>query len=916
MPKHHFIYISFLLFVGLSCSSEKRTKKYQVGFSQCCDDPWRDIMNQEMQRELAFYPEIDLKLRVASNNSETQTAQIKELLHAGIDLLIVSPNEEEPLTEVINEVFNAGIPVILIDRKTNSEKYSAYIGADNNQIGETAATYIANEFKEKGHIIELQLGMTMTPAKERSRGFQNVISHYPDMKIMEKVEMKAGIDSLKVDFLGALKAHPSTNIIFAHNDFLAENAYKWAEEIGLSEKLYFVGVDGIPGIGKGIQAIEDGTLNASLLYPTGGAEAIRLSVSILNNLPFERKNLLQTIVINQGNARILHLQMKKVESLQKNIEAQLKIVNDLNHIYRNQQVYIIVLISILLLAIVLGLFLYKSLKSKELINENLEIKNKEAYEQQQQILQISHELEQATQAKVDFFTNISHEFRTPLTLILGYLEGLISVSNVSTKDARQDLSMVRKNALRLLRLVNQLMDFRKIESGKMSVRASENDLIAFSENIVKAYQKMANKRNIDLQFFATEKELITWFDVNMIDKVLFNLLSNAFKFTNDGGKIKVNILKDTITERAILIVEDNGKGMTKESVEHAFEQFYQDPNNNKARGSGLGLSLSKELVHLHKGEIELWSELNKGTRFEIRLPLGKAHLKPEQCLEDRPDYFSYEEFLFFEEDKKVPSKNVDAPSSIEQNLLIIEDNHEVRAFLKKHFEKTYNIFEAENGNKGLDMAFELIPDLIISDILMPGKDGLALTRIFKSDLRTSHIPIILLTAQNTMEQKIVGVQTGADAYLSKPFNLVFLEEIIKNLIEGRENLRKQYSGVLKLGKLPNSLNNLDQQFLRNFTSYIENNYADANLNVERMSEEFGLSRVHLYRKVKALLGESVNDYIQHIRLKKACQLLLEQQWTVAEIAYKVGYSSPSYFATAFKNRYACSPTEYKDKNLK
>ncbi|MEY4904744.1 MAG: hypothetical protein RLZZ292_2559, partial [Bacteroidota bacterium] len=827
-----------------------------------------------------------------------------------------SPNEAEPLTEVVNEAYKMGIPVILIDRKTNSKEYTAYIGADNTQIGETAARYIADKFKEKGEIIELQLGMTMTPAIERSHGFEAGLLPYPKLKIVAKIENNIAVETAKQHFLEALNKNPNINIVFAHTDFLAERAYQWAEEVGKEKQLFYVGVDAIPGAGKGIQAIEDGTLDASLLYPTGGAEAIRLSLTILNNLPFERKNLLQTIVVNQSNARILHLQMKKVESLQKNIEGQLKAVDDLNHIYRNQQAYILVLIFSLLLAIILGLILYKSLKSKEVINKSLETKNREAFEQQQQILKISDELQLATKAKVDFFTNISHEFRTPLTLILGYLESLISMSNLNTKESKQDLGMVRKNALRLLRLINQLMDFRKIENGKMTVRATENDLITFSQDIVNAYQKMAMKRNMELQFFSSEKTLLTWFDVNMLDKVLFNLLSNAFKFTADGGKIKVSISKDALTEQAILTVEDNGKGMSKENVERAFEQFYQDPNNNKARGSGLGLSLSKELVNLHKGEIELWSELNKGTRFEIRLFIGKAHFTPEQCLDQKPDYFSYDAFLFFEEDKKIISKEINNSISLEQTLLIIEDNHEVRAFLKKQFEKLYHIYEASDGNKGLDLAFEITPDLIIADILMPGKDGLTLARTFKSDLRTSHIPIILLTAKNTMEQKIEGVQAGADAYVTKPFNLVFLSEIIKNLIEGRENLRKQYSGVLKLGKLPNDLNNLDQQFLRKFTNYIESNYANQNLSVERLSEEFGLSRVHLYRKIKALLGESVNDYIQHIRLKKACQLLLEQQWTVSEIAYKVGYSSPSYFATAFKNRYACSPTEYKDKQLK
>lgn len=909
--KYSLSYLALLLIAA--CTPHKEVNKLRIGFSQCCDDPWRDVMEQEMKRELAFYPELDFKLRIANNNSETQIAQIREFIKSGIDLLIVSPNEAEPLTAVVNEVYKAGIPVILIDRKTNSEQFTSYIGADNIEIGETAAAYIANEFKGKGQILEIQLSMTITPATERSLGFKSVIDRFPDMKIVATIQDTAVLSNLERSFKQAIRLNPDINIVFAHTDYLAESAYKWAEEVGRSKQLFFVGIDGIPGIGKGIQAVEDGTLNASLLYPTGGAEAIRLSLAILNNLPYERKNLLQTIVINQGNARILHLQMKKVESLQKNIEGQLKAVNDLNHIYHSQQTYIVVLVLSLLLAIVLGGILYKSLQSKEIINKNLESRNNEVLVQQEKILQMSDELQLVTKAKVDFFTNISHEFRTPLTLILGYLEGLISTTSLNTKDARQDLGMVRKNALRLLRLVNQLMDFRKIESGKMAVRASENDLVVFTQDIVKAYQKMADKRNIDLVFFTYEKTIMAWFDANMLDKVLFNLLSNAFKFTPDGGKVNVSILADRITDKVILKVEDTGKGMSKENVERAFEQFYQDPNNNKARGSGLGLSLSKELVHLHAGSIELWSEPNKGTRFEISLPLGNAHFKPEQMISEKPDYFSYEELLFFEEE--ILHKSPNEMSAKDQTLLLIEDNKEVRAFLKSHFEKVYTIYEAENGNTGLDLAFELTPDLIIADILMPGKDGLTLAKMFKSDLRTSHIPIILLTAQNTMEQKIEGVQAGADAYVTKPFNLVFLTEIVKNLLQGRENLRKQYSGVLKIGKLPNELNDLDQQFLRKFNAFIEANYAEQSLTVERLSEEFGLSRVHLYRKVKALLGESVNDYIQHVRLKKACQFLLEKQWTVAEIAYKVGYSSPGYFATAFKNRYACSPTEYLAKQV-
>lgn len=902
---------AILLFSG--CATTQPSKKYRVAFSQCCSDPWRDVMEREMRRELAFHPEFVFDMLIAGNNSQTQTEQIRELVEKGIDLLIVSPNESEPLTPVIEEVFKAGIPVILIDRKTESEQYTAYIGADNYAIGETAAQYIAGQLDGKCKVIELQLGMTMTPARDRSRGFKDAVLQYPGLEIIAQLEMNAGLNDLKTPFQNTLSAHPEANVIFAHNDFLAENAYKWAKELNRENDFLFVGIDGIPGMGQGIQAVEDGVLDASLLYPTGGSEAIRLAIAILNNLPFEKKNNLQTIVINTSNARMLHLQMKKEASLQRSIDEQIRGLADLNAIYRNQRIYIFILIFSLLTAIVLGGNLYKSLRSKEQINRNLEIKTREALEHEQQILKISDELHIATQAKVDFFTNISHEFRTPLTLILGYVEGLLHSGNTNSKDAKQDLALVRKNSLRLLRLVNQLMDFRKTESGKMVVRVSENDLVTFVRNITEAYRKMADQRNIKLGFFSAEKTLSVWFDANMMDKVLFNLLSNAFKFTPDGGEIRVTIVLDSISGNSIVKVEDNGRGMSKEHVEHAFERFYQG-TTYKTKGTGLGLSLSKELVSLHSGQIKLWSERDKGTRFEVLLPLGNEHFRQEQLSLEKNEGDTYDDEVLFLEEKTVTSPPIlmaDKPT--EPNLLIIEDNDDLREFLKNQFGKDYNIREAADGNSGLELAFDEVPDLILADINMPGRDGLELAKILKNDLRTSHIPIVLLTARGTMEQKIEGIQTGADAYVTKPFNLVFLSEIVKNLLNGREKLRERFGGIANTVKLPMDIGDLDQQFLRKFTAFIEANFADQNLTVEKLSEEFGLSRVQLFRKTKALLGDGPNDFIQSARLKNAANLLRQSQLTISEIAYQTGYSSPGYFATAFKGRFGCSPSEWRDK---
>lgn len=895
------------------CQKEPPKKNFRIAFSQCCADPWRDEMESEMRREQAFHPEVDLKTLRANNDSETQIKQIRQLISEGVDLLIVSPNESEPLTSVIEEVYKSGIPVILIDRKTESEQYTAYIGADNHEIGETAAKYIASQFGGRANVIELQLGMTMTPARDRSRGFAEGLLKFPGIKILDQMELTHGPDALKPEFQEVLRKHLEIEVVFAHNDYLAENAYNWAKEINRHETLFFVGIDGIPGLGRGIQAVEDGILDASLLYPTGGSEAIQLALSILNNLPFNKTNLLRTIVINQDNARTLHLQMKKVDGLQRNIDRQLTALDDLNIIFRNQRLFIYLLEILLVITIVLGGVLLKSLRTKEEMNRSLELKNREVLEQQQKIVGMSEELKLATQAKVDFFTNLSHEFRTPLTLILGYMENLLASGNIG-KSAKQDLGMVRKNALRLLRLINQLMDFRKIESGKMAVRASENDLIAFTRDITEAFKKMADKRNMQLGFFAVEQSLPVWFDVSMIDKVLFNLLSNAFKFTPDGGKIQVAVVKDPISGKAIVKVEDSGGGMSRESIERAFEPFYQD-RNKKAKGTGLGLSLSKELVGLHGGNIELWSEQGKGTRFEVTLPLGKAHFRDEQFLLEKSGEIVYDELIFLEDESSLSAPAVVNAGS-EYTLLVAEDNDDLRHFLKNHFGKTCRILEARDGNEGLDLALEEVPDLIIADIMMPGRDGLTLTRILKTDLRTSHIPVVLLTAQVSMEQKIEGIQTGADAYVTKPFNLAFLSEVVKNLLHSRQTLRQRFTAVLQPGMVPSGMGNLDEQFLRKFTEFVEHYHTSQSLTVESLSEQFGMSRVQLFRKTKALLGESPNDYIQQVRLKKASQLLVENELTVAEIAYHVGYSSPGYFSTAFKGRYGCSPSEWRERKMK
>jgi signal transduction histidine kinase/AraC-like DNA-binding protein len=917
---HIFLAMTFVLvmFIFFSCSQEAEGKKYVVGFSQCCEDPWRDVMNAEMQRELVLHPELDFKIKVAGNNNEVQVQQIKELVAQGIDILLVSPNEAKPLTAVIEEVYMAGIPVIFIDRKTDSELYTAYIGANNYEVGRTAGRYVASQTNGKAKVIEILLPLTISPGAARNRGFRDGIIPTPGVEVVASLETKGGLDDIHTYLPEILRQHPDATVIFGHTDLLAETAYKITKDMRQAKEMLFVGIDGIPGTGRGIQAVEDGILDASMLYPTGGAEAIRLALAVLNNLPYEEENTLETIVIDESNARILHNQMKKVFSLQENIDGQMKMLENYKLVSHNQRIFILVLIFSLLLAVVMGVFLWKSLRVQKSALSNLEIKNREIMEHEQQLVEMAAEVKQATQAKVDFFTNISHEFRTPLTLILGFTEDILPSKKLGT-EVQQSIGHIRQNAFRLLRLVNQLMDFRKVESHQMKLRANENDLVAFVRNIMESYGPSAQKRGIDFRLLTREEALPVWFDAGMMDKVLFNLLSNSFKFTPDGGKIHLAISNDSFENKVKLSVEDSGKGMTETETAHVFEPFFQGEEQQLV-GTGLGLSLSKLLVELHGGSISVRSSKGRGSCFMISLPLGNQHLREDEMVTEQTEHLSGEEFFLASEMDLEDMGNSAEGTAASQQILIIEDNQDLQFFLKKKLGAIYQVVQVTNGKEGLQKAFDQMPDLIICDIMLPGMDGLEITRTLKSDLRTSHIPILILSARSTVEQQIEGTELGADSYVTKPFNVQFLMAKIKSLLLNRAILKESFGKGLVSHSLenlavdlPESTSPLDRDFIQKFVIYIGRHYNRQDFQVADLCQEFGLSRSQLYRKVSALLGESISDYIQNIRLTKAEELLLEGKHSVADIAYQVGYSSPDYFSTVFRSRYGVPPTAFKKK---
>ncbi|HEY6902565.1 MAG TPA: ATP-binding protein, partial [Puia sp.] len=511
------------------------------------------------------------------------------------------------------------------------------------------------------------------------------------------------------------------------------------------------------------------------------------------------------------------------------------------------------------------------------------------------------------------------EFRTPLTLILGPLEDVLSSPKLHFT-IRHNLELVQKNALRLMRLINQLMDFRKIEENKMKLIVTENNITDFVSEIAGSFQEIARRKSISFTITSKARDLRMWFDVNLLDKVLFNLLSNAFKFTNENGTISVGVDRDVSGERVLITVQDSGVGMTPEEQEHAFDLFYQ--GNRKAfKGTGLGLSLTKEMLHLHHGTIDVQSAKWKGSTFTISLPvrreqLGETEVAPEMPLllpttEDIKIYTSDIQPMSFA-DETVAA----ASRQKEHSLLVIEDNDDLRVFLKKRLGGNYELHEAEDASSGIAKAYDVVPDLIISDIILPGEDGLHVTEMLKQDLRTSHIPIILLTAKGSIEDQIKGIKLRADAFIVKPFNLEYLEETIKNLLNNRSVLREHYTSELPVEIRPNATSRVTRKFVNEFIAIVENNIPNEDFSVDDICREIGISRVQLYRKVKALMGYNVNDYISTVRLQKAKFLLADLQYSISEVASRVGYSSQAYFSTVFKSKFSITPSEYREKKRK
>ena len=902
------------LFWLLAACQSAQHKPVRIGFSQrTMADNWRRTMLTSMQLELSFHPDIEFIVKDANGQSARQAAQIQELIDQQVDLLIVSPNEAQPITPVVEKAYHQGIPVIILDRRTASDAYTAYVGANNVEVGRTAGMYAGAVLNGRGKVVEIGESPGSSADIDRHRGFLDAIAKRPGIQLISKLAGDWDKQSFADELTQLLKSRSDIQLIFAQNDRNARKAYTVCRQLGLTDNIRIIGVDGLPGPNEGIDLVDQGVLTATVLYPTGGKEAIRTALAILTKKPFERENRLPTTLIDSSNVQITKLQYDRLMDQQADIQQQSRYIGDLTQTYASQETALYISLLSLIVMILLAVWAFYLFRGKQAAYHILENKNAEILDQKNQLEAVSQQARLATEDKLRFYSYISHEFSTPLGLILTPTEDLLTKKNVSSQDVRHSLLLVQKNAYRLLRLVDQLLDLRKADASKLRLKATEQDLVAFTRDIVQDFQRKAERQRIDLRLLTNVPNLLVWFDTEKLDKVLFNLLSNAFKYTPRGGFIHLQISTDG--QQALINVSDNGDGMTPDEQAHAFDLFYSGPRPFDL-AKGVGLALSLEFMRLHRGDIQVSSAKGKGTSFLIQLSLGMAHLDPSEQVSGQVSQSTRLAHQLIDTGDDTPALATPNPQQQRATLVVIEDNDDLRTYLTERLSPEFEVIAESTAELGWERIVETVPDLVVSDVMLSGLDGSAmdgmqLTQRIKADLRTSHIPVVLLTAKRQIEQHIEGTRAGADVYITKPFSTTYLIETLHTTLANRAKWQRRYASDFLAQSATTTGNRQDKKFLNELTALIEQNLTDPAFGVEKLSRDMGLSRVQLYRKVQALLDMNVIDYLTEIRLKKAKRLLTESTKTMGQIAQETGFNSAAYFTTFFKQHTQKTPSDYR-----
>ncbi|WP_287081546.1 substrate-binding domain-containing protein [Muribaculum sp.] len=894
-----------MLSVFQSCKEET---KYRIGVSQCSNDDWRTKMNEEIQREIMFHPEATVEIRSADDSNEKQIADIRYFADNGFDIIIAAPNEADAITPVIKEVYDAGIPVIVFDRNINGDSYTAYQGVDNVGIGKSAADYARHLLPDGGNVIEIHGLAGSTPAVGRHEGFAKE-AELKGMNIIASAYGNWNYEdaAIKVDSL--LNIYEDVDLIYAHNDRMAIAASDVARKHG--KDIRIIGIDAAPEIG--IKAVADSVIDATFLYPTEGYRLIRTALNILNGRPYEREKILPlSSAVDLSNADILLLQNESLMEETSKIKYLKSQVDDYwnRHSAQTSLFYAMIIILLLLfgvLFLVLRAFWQRKKHQNVLMSQN-----KILEEQRDTQRELNEQLNAATQSKLVFFTNVSHDLRTPLTLIAEPVEQLAVADNLTPQQSML-MKIANKNVKILKRLINQILDFRKYENGKLNLNLVESKFGTLVREWAESFNSIARKRDITLTVDVTlDKDFTLAVDAEKIERVFFNLMSNAFKYTPDNGSIKFSCGLDGDNLR--FSIEDTGHGIGADDINNIFDRFYQ-VDKIHPNGSGIGLSLAKAFVELHGGSIAVESILGVGSKFTVTLPV--VHV--EECMPADTDNLITKADVNAELDRLEEVDRTTTAGTELPLLLVIDDNADIRRMIGELLKDEYNIVTAPDGREGVRLAAKYVPDLIICDVMMPVMDGLECCRIIKDEVSTSHIPVLMLTACSMDEQRARGYDSGADGYLSKPFNSTVLKSRCRNLIDNRKRIKNLWSsnggGDVKAKERNASVpvNDVDSEFYSKVLDIMKKEMGNPDLNVDSLASMMGLGRSQFYRKIKALTNYSPVELLRNLRLKQAREMLTTTEKTIGEIAYEVGFSSPAYFTRCYREAFDETPTELRER---
>jgi len=933
MLRHLFIYTIFAVLV-FPFSACKQQQRYRIGVSQCSRDDWRSKMNDEINREIMFHENAMVEIRSADDSNAKQISDIRYFADNGFDIIIVAPNEAEALTPIIKEVYERGIPVLIFDRDINADTYTARLGVDNAGIGKAAAHYARNLVPTGAvNVLEVQGRDGSSPTADRHKGFVDAIAGERAMAIVatgygnwNKQDAIPLVDSL-------LAAHPETNLIYAHNDRMAIGASEVARARGRGD-IKIIGIDAAPGIG--IKAVADSVIDATFLYPTEGHRLIRIALDILEGRPYDKEiQLPLSSAVDLSNADILLLQN---ESLREETDKMAVLKSQVDEYWERHSAQTTLFYASLVIVVLLAGVMFLLMRSfwqhkrhqKSLLEQNELLRTER---DKQRVL--NTRLEEATQSKLMFFTNVSHDLRTPLTLISEPVEQLAKAANL-TPQQHGLMEIAARNVKILKRLINEILDFRKYENGKMQVTLTECRFGALVDEWCESFLALARTRRMKLQIdIAPEVAALELaIDVEKIERVFFNLMSNAFKYTSPGGSITFTAKTDD--DDLTFSVADTGEGIAPDDLGNVFERFFQ-VDKVHPRGSGIGLSLAKAFVELHGGTVAVESTRGVGSVFTVRIPVRHVEQNAEVCpvAADSAQRRSLDVAEICDSRSNiVPDGAATATAgtgeAVEKPLLlVIDDNADLRAMLSSLMADEYQVVTASDGAQGVKLATRYVPDLVICDVMMPGMDGLECCRMIKAELSTSHIPVLMLTACSMDEQRVEGYASGADGYLAKPFNSEVLLARCRSLIANRKRIKNllvaQGAAVLRTNdavanralssakpqvKTPGDI---DSEFYARFVEIVNAEMANSDLGVDELAGRMGLGRSQFYRKIKALTNFSPVELLREMRLQRARAMLTGTEKSVSEIAYETGFSTPAYFTKCFRDAFGETPSDLRSR---